>query len=98
MNITEDVPQTTDSRSHHMHTPKPPRRKRVSKGTGTDAGLLTKTQTSLLPHFNSTTHIQYTHVATCKTTAFPFNGFIPKIDIMFIYTVYIYITFTYYQE
>lgn len=28
--------------------------------TGTDAGVLTETQTSLLPHLKSTTHIQYT--------------------------------------
>lgn len=47
-----------------------------SRETGTDAGLLTQIHTSLLPHFNSTTHTVLT--ATCETTAFPYSGVIQK--------------------
>lgn len=69
-----------------------------SKETGTDAGLLTKTQTSLLPHFDSTTHIRYTH-RNLQNNRLSVHWIYSKnrYDV-YIYTVYIYITFTDYQE
>ena len=64
------------------------------KETGTDAGLLTQTDI-IIASFNSTARTHDTHTATCKTTFFPYIGFIPKIDIMFIYIYCLHLYYVY---
>lgn len=51
----------------------------------------------IIASFQKYNTVNVLHTATCRMTAAPYAGFIPKID-MFVYTVYIYITLTCYQE
>lgn len=83
----EDILQT----SSQSCTQTPKRQwEECSRETGTDAGLLTKTTYVIIASFRRNTHTRTLLTATCKTTAFPFSGLIPKIDIMFIYRLHLY--------
>lgn len=62
-----------------------------SRGTGTDAGALKPKHRHHYCLISTVRHTYGTHVATCKTISFPYVGFIPKIDIMFIYILFTFI-------